>query len=164
MWVNQALTLSLRSHAMYRLLASVGMNPSPNGTSWLGIAINSLGTCWRRPNPMLYRKYVLLIMSSTTILLCRSNDIAKKFVQKSSISRVYTSSSVNPVKNKSSSLWPIWSTSSEEANISLIDCTVMTCPSWMNFTFWWREEGMVQTLWIQGRPNSRFKDVGILKT
>ena len=27
-----------------------------------------------------------------------------------------------------------------------------------------REEGMTPALWIQGQPNSRLKDVGILKT
>ena len=40
----------------------------------------------------------------------------------------------------------------------------MTCPSRMNFTFWWREEGIAPALWIQGWPSSKLKDVGIPKT
>ena len=123
-----------------------------------------MGPCWRRPYPKPGIKDIPLIMLSTIILLCWSNDITMRSLQKSSTSRVCTSSNVNPVKNRSSSLWLIWSTSSEKANISLGDYTVMTYLSCINFTFWWREDGIASTLWIQGRPRSRLKDVGILKT
>ena len=103
-------------------------------------------------------------MSSTTMLSCWSNYIATKSRQKSFISRACTLSNVNPIRNSSSSLWLIWSTGSEEINVSPKNYTVTTWPLWMNFTFWWREEGMASALWIQGWPNSRLKDVGILKT
>ena len=99
-----------------------------------------------------------LIMLSTKVLLYWWNDTGTMSLLSSSKLTTWTSSNVNLVKCNSSLLWLIFNTGSEEGMTCLSDYVKMTRPSCMNFTFWWREDGMVPASWIQGQSRNRLKD------